>query len=80
MSDFSMFFGRCDLVFELFAKSSPQYKSRIRTHVRAKFGGDRLRDGRETLAGEKKRKKSKSTEKYNITEILKNCIFAKTAI
>jgi len=29
---------------------------------------------------EKKRKKSKSTEKHNIAEILKNCIFAKTAI
>ena len=28
----------------------------------------------------KKEKKSKSTENYNITEILKNCIFAKTAI
>ena len=28
----------------------------------------------------KEKKKSKSTEKHNITEILKNCIFAKTAI
>jgi len=33
--------------------------------------------------GEKRwrdKKKSKATEKYNTTEILKNCIFAKTAI
>ena len=66
MTDFSRFFGRCDLVFELFQTISPQYKSRTRWDVRAKFG--------------EKRKKSKSTEKHNITEILKNCIFAKTAI
>jgi hypothetical protein len=57
MTDFSMFFGRCDLVFELFQKISPQYKSRTRWDVRVKFGANRSRDGRETLAGEKKKKK-----------------------
>ena len=45
MTDFSRFFGRCDLVFELFKKISPQYKSRTRRDVRAKFGANRSRDG-----------------------------------
>ena len=74
-----MFFGRCDLVFELFKNHRRLFKSQPRRHVRAKFGANRPRDGQEKLAGEKK-EKSKSTEKYNITEILKNCIFAKTEI
>jgi hypothetical protein len=67
------------MFLELFKNRSPQYKSHARRHVCAKFGASRSRDGRETLAGEKK-EKNKSTEKYNITEILKNCIFAKTEI
>ena len=36
--------------------------------------------GRETAEKSCPEKKSKPPEKYNITEILKNCIFAKTAI
>jgi hypothetical protein len=67
-----MFFGRCDLVFELFKNRPRLFKSQPRRHVRAKFGANRSRDGREKLAGEKKDKKSKPTEKYNITEILTN--------
>jgi hypothetical protein len=71
-------FGRCDLVFELFAKSSPQYK-RIYEHT---FVPNLVQIGQETAEKSwwKKKKKSKSTENHNITEILKNCIFAKTVI
>ena len=36
--------------------------------------------GRETTEKKSMEKKSKPTEKHNITEILKNCIFAKTEI
>ena len=36
--------------------------------------------GRETAEKKSLEKKSKPTEKHNITEILKNCIFAKTEI
>ena len=73
-----MFFGRCDLVFERFKNRPRLFKSHAN---RDKCGANRSRDVREKLAGEKKKKvKSKPTEKYNITEILKNCIFAKTAI
>jgi hypothetical protein len=56
MSDFSMFLAVVTW-FWTFRKSSPKYKSQIRTHVRAKFGADRSRDGWESLAEEKKRKK-----------------------
>jgi hypothetical protein len=36
--------------------------------------------GRETAEKSSPEKRSKSTENYNITEILKNSIFAETAI
>ena len=54
-----MFFGRCDLVFELFKNRPRLFKSHARRHVCAKFGANRSIDGREKLAGEKKEKKIK---------------------
>ena len=36
-------------------------------HIRAKFRTNRSSDGLEIVAGEKEKKKSKATEKYNIT-------------
>ena len=64
MTDFSMFFGRCDQIFELFKNRPRLFKSH------AKFGANRSRDDCEKLAG--KKEKNKSTEKHIITEILKN--------
>ena len=52
-----MFFGRCDLVFELIKNRPRLFKSQTRRHVRVKFGVNRSKDGREKLAGEKKKKK-----------------------
>jgi len=43
-------------------------------NVRADFHVNRSGDSFNKLPGEKK---SKSTEKHNLTEILKNCIFRK---
>jgi len=64
MTDFSRFFGRCDLVFEHLKKNlSPQYKLRTRWDVRAKFGANRSRHGWETLVGEKRKRKKQIDEK-----------------
>ena len=43
MTEISMFFGRCDLVFELFKNRSRLFKSYARRHVCAKFSENRYR-------------------------------------
>ena len=53
--------------FDFFQIGLRTAKLRTGGHIRAKFRANRSRNGRETLAGEKKRKKSKATENYNIT-------------
>ena len=74
-------FGRCDLVFELF-KNRPRFF--LGPEQGDTFVPNLVQVGRaaaEKIWREKKKKKKrKPREKHNITEIFKNCIFAKTEI
>ena len=75
-----MFFGRCDLVFELFKNRPRLFRLQPRIHVRAKFGANRSTDGREKLAGEKKNKKANRQKNIILPKFRKIAFFAKTAI
>ena len=67
MTDFLCLFGRCDLVFEL-SKIALVCLNRMQEDV---FLPILVQIGQ---------KKANRQKKHSITEILKNCIFAKTEI
>ena len=72
-----MFFARRDLFFfDFFQISEVHPKPYTGRHIHAKFGVNRSGDSFNYL----EKKKKQTNRKVYITEILKNCIFAKTVI